>query len=87
MACGPNILLPKERYEMKSALKNRKGELEKKGFAFKYVRGNAEVGGGYAVYHRGDLVAPGREVTLIEAIEYAEKLNGSKLILRKLLMN
>ena len=66
--------------------KQRRADLESKGFTFKYQRGNAEVGGGYAVYHKGKLIAPGREVTLDEAIEWAEQQNGNKLELRKFLM-
>lgn len=71
----------------KADRKQRRGELEAKGFTFKYQRGNAEVGGGYAVYHKGELIAPGREVTLDEAIEWAEQQTGSKLELRKFLMS
>ena len=67
--------------------KQRRATLEAKGFTFKYVRGNAEVGGGYAVYHKGKLIAPGREVTLDEAIEWAEQQTGNKLELRKFLMS
>lgn len=67
--------------------KKRRAELEAKGFTFKYVRGNAEVGGGYAVYHKGKLIAPGREVTLDEAIEFAEQQTGNRLALREFLMS
>lgn len=67
--------------------KQRRAALEAKGFTFKYQRGNAEVGGGYAVYHKKKLVASGREVTLNEAIEFAEQQTGNKLELRKFLMN
>lgn len=71
----------------KSERKQRRAKLESMGFTFKYQRGNAEVGGGYAVYHKGKLLAPGREVTLDEAIEWAEQQTGEKLALRKFLMN
>jgi len=67
--------------------KQRREKLEHEGFTFKYQRGNAEVGGGYAVYHKGKLLAPGREVTIDEAIEFAEKQTGQRLELRKFLMN
>jgi hypothetical protein len=66
--------------------KKRRQDLEAKGFTFRYQRGNAEVGGGYAVYHKGKLIAPGREVSLDEAIEWAERQTGNKLELRKFLM-
>jgi len=71
----------------KAYRKQRRMALEAKGFTFKYQRGNAEVGGGYAVYHEKKLIAPGREVTLDEALEFAEQQTGAKLDLRKLLMN
>lgn len=67
--------------------KQRQKALEDKGFAFKYVRGNAEVGGGYDVYHNGKNVGGGREVTLDEAIEWAEQQTANKLELRKFLMS
>ena len=69
----------------KSDRKQRRAALESKGFTFKYQRGNAEVGGGYAVYHKKKLIAPGREVTIDEAIEFAEQ-QTNKLELRKFLM-
>ena len=67
--------------------KQRREALEAKGFTFKYVRGNAEVGGGYDVYHKGKNVGGGREVTLDEAIEWAEQQTENKLSLRKFLMS
>jgi len=67
--------------------KQRRAALEAKGFTFKYVRGNAEVGGGYAVFHKGKDVGGGREVTLDEAIEWAEKQTENVLALRKFLMS
>jgi len=70
----------------KSERKQRRKALEDNGFTFKYQRGNAEVGGGYAVYHKKKLIASGREVTLDEAIEFAERQTGNKLELRKFLM-
>ena len=66
--------------------KQRREALEAKGFTFKYVRGNAEVGGGYDVSHKGKRIGGGREVTLDEAIEWAEQQTGEKLALRKFLM-
>jgi hypothetical protein len=77
-----------ERITMSSAdRKQRREKLEREGFTFKYQRGNAEVGGGYAVYHKGKLIAPGREVTIEEAIELAEKQTGQRLEFRKFLNN
>lgn len=67
--------------------KQRRQALEAKGFTFKYVRGNAEVGGGYDVYHNGKNVGGGLEVTLDEAIEWAEQQSGEKLALRKFLLS
>jgi hypothetical protein len=66
--------------------KQRRETLEAKGFTFKYVRGNAEVGGGYDVYHYKKRVGGGLEVSLDEAIEWAEQQSGEKLALRKFLM-
>lgn len=66
--------------------KKRREALETKGFTFKHVRGNAEVGGGYDVYHNGKRVGGGREVSLDEAIEWAEQQSENKLALRKFLM-
>jgi hypothetical protein len=75
------------RGEMNNAeRKKRRAALEANGFTFKYVRGNAEVGSGYDVYHKGSRVGGGREVSLDEAIEWAEKQSGEKLALRKFLM-
>lgn len=71
----------------KAERKKRRAKLEAKGFTFKYVRGNAEVGGGYAVYYGKKLIAPGREVTLDEAIEWAEKQTDTTLALRSFLMS
>jgi hypothetical protein len=71
----------------KAERKERRKALEAKGFTFKYVHGNAEVGGGYDVYHKGKRVGGGREVSLDEAIEWAEKETGNRLELRKFLMS
>lgn len=67
--------------------KKRRAALEAKGFTFKYIRGNAEVGGGYDVYHNGKHVGGGREESLDEVIEWAEQQSERKLELRKFLMS
>ena len=66
--------------------KQRREMLERKGFSFKYKRGNAEVGGGYAVIHKGKEIGGGREFTIDEAIELAEKQTERSLELRKFLL-
>ena len=66
--------------------KQRREELERQGFSFKYLRGNVEVGGGYAVIHKGKEIGGGREYTLDEAIELAEQQTPRFLEIRKYLM-
>lgn len=70
----------------KETLKSRRLVLEQKGYSFKYVRGNVEVGGGYEVFHQRKLIGGGREVSLREAIELAESQTKITLEIRKYLL-